>query len=151
MRKNQKSASQEPNPGHMHGRLLCYSYTTGAPASPGHFLAPCISFVLVLTLCYPCCLCPTCVGLVLPVIQIVFPRLHVSQMLGRDRLAMQIMRWHVTLHIIKTIMIPQFCVKTKNTGAPARSRTPGTSMGSLYVTATLLALLHRLAFFSSST
>ena len=33
-------ASRESNPGHKHGRLVCYRYTTGALASPTHFLAP---------------------------------------------------------------------------------------------------------------
>ena len=57
----------------------------------------------------------------------------------------------IRLQIINIIMVFKCCVEKKTKSAPARSRTRGTCRVGSYVTATLLALLHRLAILWPST
>ena len=134
--RGEKKTKSAPARSRTRGTCRVGSYVTATLLALLHRLAilwPSSSIIALVALALPlwlCCLCvalAVCIALVLalvlPLIQIAFPRLHVSQMLGCYGAAMQTMHWHVTLHIINTIMIFQFCVKTKIKTAPAGSRT----------------------------
>ena len=132
---------------------------------------PCISLVLVLPLCRPCCLCRSCVGPCVALDSNCSAHLHIPKMLGRYGAAMQhekiktpltLQCWPLGGHTHQILpLLPLhflcacvafvspllFVLRRTNKSAPAGSRTRGTSMGGLYVTATLLAVLHHLTIY----